>query len=58
MAVFGLVFVRAAAKVFTVTPPSLLLASEGIKDVLRSYMAGPGHPPTLLTELDSFAYRA
>lgn len=37
----------------SVTPSSLLLTGEGIKDVLRSFMAGSRHPPTALTELDS-----
>lgn len=40
---------------FSVTPSSLLLIGEGIKDVLRSFMAGFRHPPTVLTELDSCA---
>lgn len=37
----------------SVTPSSPLLMGEGIKDVLRSFMAGSRDPPTVLTELDS-----
>lgn len=39
------------------TPPSLLLVREGIKDGLRSSVAGFLHPPTGLTGVDSWCAR-
>lgn len=38
---------------FSVTPPSLLTMGEGIKDALRSSVAGSRLPPILLTGPDS-----
>lgn len=49
----GACFVGDCRHCFCVTPPSPLLMGEGIRDMLRSSMAGFRHPPTppLSTEL-------